>query len=129
PAPPYAPSTSRRSGADATAGRTGADRRARAGARWTSRPRGRRASHRVQRRVELHGGPRGRRNSRVPGLRAAPRGGRVMDYQQILYAVDAGILTITLNRPERLNAFTARMMHELLDAFARADADDAVRAV
>jgi enoyl-CoA hydratase/carnithine racemase len=52
-----------------------------------------------------------------------------MDYQQILYAVDAGILTITLNRPERLNAFTARMMDELLDAFARADADDAVRAV
>jgi enoyl-CoA hydratase/carnithine racemase len=52
-----------------------------------------------------------------------------MDYQQILYAVDAGILTLTLNRPERLNAFTARMMHELLDAFERADADDAVRAV
>ena len=52
-----------------------------------------------------------------------------MDYQQILYAVDAGVLTITLNRPERLNAFTARMMYELLDAFERADADDAVRAV
>ena len=52
-----------------------------------------------------------------------------MDYQQILYAVDAGILTITLNRPERLNAFTARMMYELIDAFERADADDAVRAV
>ncbi len=52
-----------------------------------------------------------------------------MDYEQIRYGVDAGILTITLNRPERLNAFTARMMHELLDAFARADADDAVRAV
>ena len=52
-----------------------------------------------------------------------------MDYQQILYAVEAGVLTITLNRPERLNAFTARMMYELLDAFERADADDAVRAV
>src|SRR5439155_160256 len=35
----------------------------------------------------------------------------------------------TLDRPERLNAFTARMMHELLDAFERADADDAVRAI
>ena len=52
-----------------------------------------------------------------------------MDYQQIRYAVDAGVLTITLDRPERLNAFTARMMHELLDAFERADADDAVRAI
>ena len=52
-----------------------------------------------------------------------------MDYQQVLYAVDAGVLTITLNRPERLNAFTARMMYELIDAFERADADDAVRAV
>src|SRR5438105_391953 len=52
-----------------------------------------------------------------------------MDYQEIRYAVDAGVLTITLDRPERLNAFTARMMYELLDAFERADADDAVRAV
>jgi enoyl-CoA hydratase/carnithine racemase len=52
-----------------------------------------------------------------------------MDYQQIRYAVDDGILTITLDRPEKLNAFTARMMYELLDAFDRADADDAVRVV
>jgi len=52
-----------------------------------------------------------------------------MDYEQIRYAVDAGILTITLDRPDKLNAFTGRMMHELIDAFDRADADDAVRAV
>src|SRR5215470_2962572 len=52
-----------------------------------------------------------------------------MDYEQIRYAVDDGILTITLHRPDKLNAFTTRMMHELLDAFERADADDAVRAV
>jgi len=52
-----------------------------------------------------------------------------MDYEQILYRVDDAILTITLNRPEKLNAFTARMMRELLDAFDRADADDAVRVV
>src|SRR5206468_1335076 len=71
----------------------------------------------------------GRRHGRVPRLRAPARGGRVMDYQQIRYAVDAGVLTVTLNRPERLNAFTAHMMHELLDAFGRADADDAVRAI
>jgi len=36
---------------------------------------------------------------------------------------------VTLNRPEKLNAFTGRMMYELIDAFDRADADDAVRAV
>jgi enoyl-CoA hydratase/carnithine racemase len=53
-----------------------------------------------------------------------------MHYKQIAYAPDAeGALTITLDRPDRLNAFTARMMDELLDAFDRADGDDAVRAV
>lgn len=50
-------------------------------------------------------------------------------YEQILYQVDGPVLTITLNRPDKLNAFTERMLRELLDAFERADADDAVRAV
>jgi enoyl-CoA hydratase/carnithine racemase len=52
-----------------------------------------------------------------------------MDYQEIRYEVVDGVLTITLDRPARLNAFTWRMMHELIDAFDRADGDDAVRAV
>lgn len=52
-----------------------------------------------------------------------------MTYEQIEYDVADGILTITLNRPEKLNAFTERMLRELLDAFDRADADDTVRAV
>lgn len=53
-----------------------------------------------------------------------------MSYEQILYDVDAdGILTITLNRPEKLNAFTATMRDELIDAFDQADADDNVRAI
>ena len=52
-----------------------------------------------------------------------------MDYEQIAYEVDNGVLTITLDRPEALNAFTGRMMTELIDAFDRADADDAVRAI
>jgi enoyl-CoA hydratase/carnithine racemase len=52
-----------------------------------------------------------------------------MEYQEIGWAVADGILTLTLDRPAKLNAFTARMMHELLDAFERADADDAVRVV
>ena len=52
-----------------------------------------------------------------------------MTYTQIAYAVADGIATITLDRPDKLNAFTATMMHELIDAFDRVDADDAVRAV
>ncbi len=52
-----------------------------------------------------------------------------MDYEQIRYAVSDGIATITLNRPDKLNAFTAQMMHEMIDAFDRVDADDDVRAV
>jgi enoyl-CoA hydratase/carnithine racemase len=52
-----------------------------------------------------------------------------MDYEQIRYEIDDGILTLTLNRPEKLNAFTVTMMREMLDALDRADADDAVRAI
>jgi enoyl-CoA hydratase/carnithine racemase len=52
-----------------------------------------------------------------------------MEYEQIRYDVAGHVLTITLHRPERLNAFTGRMMAELLDAIERADADDAVRAI
>ncbi|HTN78766.1 MAG TPA: crotonase/enoyl-CoA hydratase family protein [Acidimicrobiales bacterium] len=51
------------------------------------------------------------------------------DYQQIEYAVEDQVATITLDRPEQLNAFTARMMHEMISAFDEADADDDVRAV
>jgi enoyl-CoA hydratase/carnithine racemase len=52
-----------------------------------------------------------------------------MDHEQIRYEVRDSVLTITLDRPERLNAFTARMADELLDAFDRSDADDEVRVV
>ena len=52
-----------------------------------------------------------------------------MRYETILYAVEDNILTITLNRPDKLNAFTGKMMVEMIDAFDRADADDAVRAI
>jgi len=52
-----------------------------------------------------------------------------MSYEEIRYAVEDSVLTITLDRPDRLNAFTTRMLHELIDAFDQADADDAVRAI
>src|SRR4051812_24573619 len=51
------------------------------------------------------------------------------DFTQIRYEVDERVLTITLDRPDRLNAFTHTMMEELIAAFDRADADDDVRAV
>lgn len=52
-----------------------------------------------------------------------------MDFQQIATELSQGILTITLNRPERLNAWTGTMGLELIEAFDRADADDAVRVI
>jgi enoyl-CoA hydratase/carnithine racemase len=52
-----------------------------------------------------------------------------MDFTQIRYEVADGVLTITLNRPDRLNAFTPVMLEELIAAFDQADGDDEVRAV
>ncbi|HEY6420103.1 MAG TPA: crotonase/enoyl-CoA hydratase family protein [Candidatus Binataceae bacterium] len=52
-----------------------------------------------------------------------------MAYKTILYDVADNILTITLNRPEKLNAFTGEMMSEMIDALDQADADDNVRAI
>ncbi len=52
-----------------------------------------------------------------------------MAYTEIRLDVDEHIATITLNRPDRMNAFTNTMMRELIDAFDTTDADDDVRAV
>jgi enoyl-CoA hydratase/carnithine racemase len=52
-----------------------------------------------------------------------------MTYEHIEYAADGPVLTVTLNRPDKLNAYTALMGSEIEDAFARADADDAIRVV
>ena len=49
-----------------------------------------------------------------------------MAYEQIIYEVAENIATITLNRPEKLNAFTGIMMNEMIDAFDKADADDII---
>jgi enoyl-CoA hydratase/carnithine racemase len=51
------------------------------------------------------------------------------DFSEIGYDVADGILTLTLSRPDALNAFTVVMAKELLQAFDAADADDEVRAV
>ena len=53
-----------------------------------------------------------------------------MTYSTIRYEVeDDGVLVLTLNRPDRMNAFTVEMCNELIDAYRRASADDAVRVI
>ena len=50
-------------------------------------------------------------------------------YETLSYDVADGILTLTLDRPDSLNAFTVTMANELIDAFNRASSDDDVRAI
>lgn len=53
-----------------------------------------------------------------------------MSYQTLSTQVDAdGVMLLTLNRPDQLNAFTVEMANELVDAFTKASDDDAVRAI
>src|SRR5260370_15095937 len=83
-------------------------------------------------------GEKGRSTAHAPDVshtafahpkRRNARGDQPMPYETILYEVDDAILTITLHRPDKLNAFTTRMLDELIDAFDRGDKDDAVTAV
>ena len=52
-----------------------------------------------------------------------------MSYNTLRYDVADNILTLTLSRPDHLNAFTVEMAHELIEAFNRASDDDEVRAI
>src|SRR2546423_707863 len=52
-----------------------------------------------------------------------------MPYETILTDLTENIFTITINRPDKLNALNTLMIRELIDAFDRADADDAARAI
>jgi enoyl-CoA hydratase/carnithine racemase len=52
-----------------------------------------------------------------------------MDFEQITTELSERILTITLNRPERLNAWTPTMARELIEAFDEADGNDEVRVI
>ncbi len=51
------------------------------------------------------------------------------DYEQIQYEVEDRVLTITLSRPEKLNAFTGEMLSELLDALDRDVAEHGIDAI
>ena len=64
--------------------------------------------------------------SSVLGRTARPSTTIKVAYQEILYDVADPVATITLNRPEQLNAWTARMGHEVADALGRAERDPAV---
>src|SRR5258708_18507586 len=50
-------------------------------------------------------------------------------FESLLYAVEDGVATTTLNRPEKLNAFNTQMMRDMIAVFDETDRDDAVRAV
>jgi 2-(1,2-epoxy-1,2-dihydrophenyl)acetyl-CoA isomerase len=52
-----------------------------------------------------------------------------MSYETILFAVQDGVATITLNRPDKYNALTLTMYNEILDALKQIERDKAVRAV
>ena len=52
-----------------------------------------------------------------------------MSYETLLYEIKDYILTLTLNRPDHMNAFTVQMANELIDAFNRASNDDNIRAI
>jgi len=50
-------------------------------------------------------------------------------FETLLYAVEDGVATVTLNRPEKLNAFNTQMMKDMIAVFDETDRDDAVRCV
>src|SRR5579872_3799258 len=52
-----------------------------------------------------------------------------MTFETITYEVAENVLTITLNRPDKLNAFNGIMLRELIEAFDAADRDDDIRAI
>lgn len=54
---------------------------------------------------------------------------QVGNFEQITLDIEDGIATLTLNRPDKMNAFTGRMMYEMIEAFDLTDANDDVRAV
>jgi enoyl-CoA hydratase/carnithine racemase len=55
--------------------------------------------------------------------------GKRTDFETCILDIDNGVAVLTMNRPDRMNAFTGQMMLDMIAAFDQTDADDAVRAV
>src|SRR3954469_14726667 len=68
-------------------------------------------------------------NWRSAGCRTTKTGSDPVSYEHITCDLDDVIMTVTLNRPDKLNAYTGQMGAEIADAFERADRDDNVRAI
>jgi enoyl-CoA hydratase/carnithine racemase len=62
-------------------------------------------------------------------LSGAARKDSAMSYEAIRVEAEGPVMTVTLNRPDKLNAYTAQMGAELAEAFGRADTDDAIRVI
>lgn len=54
---------------------------------------------------------------------------RPKEFKEIILDIEDGIATLTLNRPDKMNAFTGTMMLEMIEAFDITDKDDSVKAV
>ncbi|MDP1554818.1 MAG: enoyl-CoA hydratase-related protein, partial [Hyphomonas sp.] len=54
---------------------------------------------------------------------------RPKEFKEIILDIEDGIATLTLNRPDKMNAFTGVMMYEMIEAFDITDRDDNVKAV
>ena len=52
-----------------------------------------------------------------------------MAYETLLTDLQDGVMTVTLNRPDKLNAFNQTMSRELIDFFTSANANDEIRAI
>ena len=65
----------------------------------------------------------------IGGRRTTRMGDDPVSYEHIDCDLDGPIMTVTLNRPDRLNAYTGQMGAEIAHAFERADGDDNVRAI
>src|SRR6185437_14844750 len=60
---------------------------------------------------------------------ARMRGAILMSYENLLYAVEDRVATITLNRPERMNALSLKLIDEIMEAVRQADRDAEVRVI
>src|SRR5262249_7273892 len=103
------------------------DRAARAPRRGRPRSSREDGGHRCRAAPGRHSAGAVRRRTRRGSHRVPDR--TVTPFSEIRYEVEDGVCTVTLNRPDRLNAATATMLRELGEAWDRADVDDAVRAV